>query len=413
MGLPFTAPAERKIGDIQVLRGIAVVTVIFQHLHLSTGLFNQFTNSATPPSWMAVDLFFVISGFVIAGALFRDRFEPFAFIVKRAFRLLPAALIFIGLCLLLNLYFMNRDLNEYAKLMYAVDWRAMRKMSVAIVGGYYSLQRYGCALYGGMWSLSVEDQFYAGLAVFCLAVAIVFRRHAAKVLPALVCAGAVGIYLYGFALRMQIVITGNGINTLSRYVNYFLFHRFDLLALGVVLAFANRRFGPTIAKLFQDRGPFLTPFLLVGPFVLVSLTGPSYTNQTMGVGITVAGLCFGLLTLAAAHDLAMPPTRGWVYRAWTFLGDRSYSIYLFHFAGMALAWIVIDNIFPKYGGVKVHATTALLQLLLVPLLTLPIVEVVFRWVEQPMTAVGRKVAKRVRILPAEDAPKTLPLREAA
>lgn len=397
---------DSKIGDIQVLRGIAVATVVFQHLHFSTHLFRQFTHAVTPPSWLAVDLFFVISGFVITGALFRDHFDLFSFLIKRAFRLLPAAIVFILLCLALNAYFLHRwqtrgDLPELTRLMYVVNWPPMGQMSLAILGGFYTLQRHGCALYGGMWSLSVEDQFYLSLALVCLGAVLTGRQRAARMLPRLVAGAAIGLYLFGVAWRAKIALSGQGMDTLPRIIRYFLFHRFDLLALGVTLAFLNRRWGGRFERFFRTRGAFLAPLLLLSPFALVALTGPSYTPQTMSVGILGTGLGFGLLTLAAAHGHAFPKPAGHLYRAFCWLGDRSYTIYLFHFAGMALAWIVTDALFPKYAGEKVHATTVVLQLILVPMLTWPLVELVYRGVEKPLTERGRSFAQRLRRRPVE------------
>jgi peptidoglycan/LPS O-acetylase OafA/YrhL len=74
--------------------------VIAQHLDLTTWLFDRLPVSATMPFYLGVELFFVISGFVVTRSLLTHSSDAGAFMVRRVLRLTPAMLVVIGLSLL-------------------------------------------------------------------------------------------------------------------------------------------------------------------------------------------------------------------------------------------------------------------------------------------------------------------------
>jgi peptidoglycan/LPS O-acetylase OafA/YrhL len=177
-----------------------------------------------------------------------------------------------------------------------------------------------------------------------------------------------------------------------------------MLALGVVLGFTDLWFRDRVAAFAARVGPYATPYLL---FVPLALSGLSGTNEEGGRAVTglvlpVTGWCFAALTLTAAHGQALPPTRGPLYRAWVFLGDRSYSIYLYHFPVMIAAWYVLWltpmrwNLLSPTRYPVAHTAVSLVLLF-------PLVELVYRRVELPLTGVGRRLGERLRIIPADDA----------
>src|SRR5215469_12060873 len=99
--------------DIEVLRGVAVSFVVL--CHIPDGLLRQpgpIRTLLEPMAfWGGVDLFFAISGFVIASSLLRQRrssrFRDFAvpFYVRRIFRIWPAALLWLFIPLLASKFF--------------------------------------------------------------------------------------------------------------------------------------------------------------------------------------------------------------------------------------------------------------------------------------------------------------------
>ena len=103
-------PIRGRIADIELLRGIAIVFVLIEHIRIN--LLTWTGGEGTPlyhyfGFWTGVDLFFAISGFVIARSLLRSLdgtsgFTEFfnvaiAFWVRRAWRLLPSAWLWLGL----------------------------------------------------------------------------------------------------------------------------------------------------------------------------------------------------------------------------------------------------------------------------------------------------------------------------
>ena len=181
---PRAAPADRLPG-LDFLRAVAIAWVLIYHASLF-GLVSQefwFVRFG----WMGVDLFFVLSGFLIAGQLLR----PWArgetpdyprFFARRLLRTLPAYLAIVAL------YFLLPDFRERARIQplwqfltftenFALDFPPPKAFSHA-------------------WSLCVEEQFY--LAFPLVAALISLRPSAAKVAGAMAAVLAVGMALRGY-----------------------------------------------------------------------------------------------------------------------------------------------------------------------------------------------------------------------
>ncbi len=144
-----------KIGDIQRLRAIAIAAVIFIHLSLSRILFQKFNlNDANMPFWLGVELFFVISGFVVTKSFLAKNLSFRAFYVQRVFRLWPVLLFCYALAASVNCF------QTYA----TAPWPVFFSQMPSVFFGYYLLHPLppGQSVYytSAMWSLCVEEQFY-------------------------------------------------------------------------------------------------------------------------------------------------------------------------------------------------------------------------------------------------------------
>src|SRR5436190_2680873 len=91
----MTTGTDHKIADLQILRGVSILMVFFTHLPLFSPVMAVFPHPVTNPLWLGVEVFFVLSGYVITNALARDRYEPLSFAVRRVFRLTPAVVCFL------------------------------------------------------------------------------------------------------------------------------------------------------------------------------------------------------------------------------------------------------------------------------------------------------------------------------
>ena len=136
--------------DIQGLRGLAILFVLIFH----------FFPSIFPKGYLGVDIFFVISGYLITSiCLTKKNYSYIEFIKKRIIRLIPAILGTIILCVILSLFlFLPSDLNHF--------WDSVIS-SIFLVPNFYFLLSGG--YFGGInelkpllhfWSLGVEIQFY-------------------------------------------------------------------------------------------------------------------------------------------------------------------------------------------------------------------------------------------------------------
>jgi len=169
---PRSRPAESRLRpDIQGLRGLAVLLVVLFHAGVPF----------TPGGFIGVDVFFVISGFLITGLLMREversnHIRYLDFIARRARRLLPAALVviaFVGAASVLVYPPLERlDVMSAARsaaLYVANLWFAIRTVD------YFGVAAASNPLLH-MWSLAVEEQFYVGWPAFLALAAFGLKR---------------------------------------------------------------------------------------------------------------------------------------------------------------------------------------------------------------------------------------------
>jgi peptidoglycan/LPS O-acetylase OafA/YrhL len=190
-GLP--AVAQGRIGELEVLRTVAILMVLVQHLPFNLLFWGSkyLAPIFRSGTWSGVDLFFAVSGFVIARGLLpqlegvRD-FRKFlhitvTFWIRRAWRLWPSAWFWLAAPLILCLVF-NRS-GVYGGLL--VNWQ-MAMACLANLANFYVAEHViyhsgGHATAFAQWSLSLEEQFYLLLPF----AAWLLRRHLAVLMGAL------------------------------------------------------------------------------------------------------------------------------------------------------------------------------------------------------------------------------------
>src|SRR3954447_25427715 len=163
----------RHRDDIQGLRAIAVLTVIASHASVPF----------LPGGFVGVDVFFVISGFLISQLLFREversgRVSIPGFYARRARRILPAAtLVTIATLVASAIWLSAIDLVEVVKdSLWAVFFAA--NIHFAAVGTDYFAAEEPPSPLQHYWSLSVEEQFYLVWPALLLVLVLVARRRA-------------------------------------------------------------------------------------------------------------------------------------------------------------------------------------------------------------------------------------------
>jgi len=144
------AASLRNIG-LDALRCIAVWLVLFRHLPIpskATGFFAESLRVLHRGGWIGVDLFFVLSGFLVSGLLFREFQRTGSasikrFLIRRGFKIYPPFWVLIGATVVMRCWFEKTG----------IQWSNL-------VGELLFLQNYYDCLWGHTWSLAVEEHFY-------------------------------------------------------------------------------------------------------------------------------------------------------------------------------------------------------------------------------------------------------------
>lgn len=297
--------------EIDGLRAIAVLAVIIYHAQfmLPTGPF-------LPGGFLGVDIFFVISGYLIAKIIFveldsTNRLNILAFYERRARRILPA-LILVSLATL-SLGWLYQLPDDFLELSSSV---ISSFLFVSNFYFYFQSTAYGAdsALlepFLHTWSLSVEEQFYLVFPLLALALHLWQRKRQL--------AWFAGIALISFAGAL---VLGRLDSDLNFYMP--LTRVWELLA-GAMLAHMELRNSKIIA-LGRSRHwiPALGLTLIIVPLVLIQFLGRHPGLVTLA---PVAGTAI-LLATCSPKD---PIGRLLASRPAAFIGLISYSLYLWHY----------------------------------------------------------------------------------
>ena len=371
----------RRIDDIEVLRAIAVIFVVFQHIEnlfpwrvLLLESIKLYIGGS-----FGVDLFFAVSGFVIARDLIpRLRDSPnqakvikimLAFWLRRIWRLWPTAWIWLGIILIAVVTFNTS--GSFGTL------EANLKATYAGVFHYANirfLQTFMISEYGVSfvyWSLSLEEQFYL---LFPLMV-IVFKKRIFWVLLAII--------------LIQLVLPRSNL--------YFLMFRTDALALGILLAiWSSKTSWNSLQSIFSKLGRsgcFILVFLLIA--TMARLSGSSSVTPYY---ISIIALLSFLLVLMASYDSNFVMQKSRLKSSLVWIGEHSYSIYVIHIPVFFATREIFYRIYPE----QMSGTTLNFVYLMFALFTLWLLSYMnFRFIEVPFRNYGTTAS--LRILQSQDA----------
>jgi len=294
--------------EIQGLRGIAVASVVVFHIW----------PQALPGGYIGVDVFFVISGYLITGLLARmagdGHISLIAFYSRRVRRLLPAALLALAATLVGTLLFLSKArweetaIQVAASALYVQNWR-LAMQAVDYLGAEAAaspVQHY--------WSLSIEEQFYIVWPLLMAATVWVARRFGPSPRAGLFV--ALGLIFAG-SLAASVLITRT-----DPAAAYFVTHtRLWELALGGLLALVIRR---------GEVGLPLHPLMTVAGLGAIAISALLFSASTPFPGAYALLPTLGAVLVIAAGDVRIGWFRGLNVAVLRYLGDRSYSIYLWH-----------------------------------------------------------------------------------
>ncbi|HEX5087962.1 MAG TPA: acyltransferase family protein [Nocardioides sp.] len=360
--------------DIQGLRALAVLLVIVAHAG-----FGAFAGG-----FVGVDVFFVISGFLISQLLFREversgRVSIPGFYARRARRILPAAtLVTIATIVASGIWLSAIDLLEVCKdAVWAVFFAA--NVRFAAVGTDYFAQDQPPSPLQHYWSLSVEEQFYLVWPALLLGLVLLARRRALP--PRLVL--AVLALVTGASFAWSVVSTSS--DPLAAYFSTPA--RVWELGLGALTALVAGGLAPRWSGLV--RGLVCTAGL-----VCIAIACVTFSEATPFPGyaaaLPVVGSALVLLAGAGGQAVQPLPVRALGVLPMRTVGDWSYSLYLWHWPVLIIAARVVD---PDLGhGLGFWRTAVCLVVVFV------LSGMTYRYVEQPFRSPQRFPLRRALML---------------
>lgn len=308
----MTSSGVSRSRSLDILRLVAVLLVLGRHLEPFPIVFGKnltfyVTRLWQNGGWTGVDLFFVLSGYLIGGLLFAEvnrtgGLRASRFLLRRGLKIYPAFYVFLATMLAA----------------YAVRHVPMRSLS--IVAECLFLQNYLGGLWNHTWSLAVEEHFYFSLPAVLLLL-LRLRREGNdpfRVMPLLVASVAAVCLTLRIALARTLPF--------DNLVHLFPTHlRIDSLLIGVGVAYAVH-FHRDALLAWRKRW---LPFLLLGPLAFLPAfcypLGSRWWLHSIALTAFAAGAAAIMIALFEVEPPPFP-----IVRFAAYLGSHSYSVYLWH-----------------------------------------------------------------------------------
>lgn len=271
---------------------------------------------------------------------------------------------------------------------------------MAILFGYFINLNITRVLYvnAAMWTLSVEFQFYAA---FALVVGVLKLLRCKRQTIIRSVTGITGI-LYALIVwqRLSVATNGSLLPPINGLIGYMSAYRFDFMLLGILCWSLSARI--RIPASLSGTGFYISSFIIISAPIFLTLNNVG--NSGGDAELLVVGLAFFILVLLASQDRAFHENGGQTYGFLTWIGDRSYSIYLIHFPVMALQWLVLFMFFQRaFTSDLVYGIS---QAVLVISVTLVLSHFVYRFIELPCNRWGARLARKIENAMGDHKPAT-------
>lgn len=309
--------------DITGLRAIAVLPVLLYHAF----------PKVLPGGFFGVDVFFVISGYLISGIIFRgllnEDFSYKTFYAKRIKRIFPNLLLLLtfvalaGYFLLLPGEYISLGKHIYSSSVFVQNFRLLNEV------GYFTEDAFRKPLLH-LWSLAIEEQFYIIFPIIC---SVIWYFHRSRTLLAVL----VLVITFGSFLSCLLVRD-------TSFNFYFPLTRFWELGAGICLSYFEI-FGQfkaiNIGRTSRNYISVIGFFAIVFPMLM-------WSEQMVHPGWMTLFPVMGAVFMIAAHPDAYLNRYLLSWRPITFVGLISYSLYLWHWPILAFLFISAPSSSPIY-----------------------------------------------------------------
>lgn len=318
-----------RLGGLDVLRAVAILLVLLSHGPRPEAgelpwLIEQLMLGLKRGGWIGVDLFFVLSGFLVSGLLMREhqkhgKVRVGRFLVRRGWKIYPPLILLV----------VYMTVHDYLTLGY---WPINRLIHQSLF-----IQNYVPGMANHTWSIAVEEHAYLliALAVFGSGLFATLRKRQMSLRWL---AWSFPVIAIGCLIARISVMGHNGYN---HYVHLFpTHHRLDSLMVGVVIAYLYHYHHAKTAEFLQR---YRLIFAAAG---LVLIAPPFVWSHLDHPWIYTYGLITNYLGGAAlvCATIAWQPGKSPLARAMTAIGQHSYSIYLWHVqAYVLLMWLLLGT----------------------------------------------------------------------
>ncbi len=316
-----------RIKSIDFLRGIAIILVLCRHFNYSA--------TAHFIGWSGVDLFFVLSGFLVSGLLFNEfkknqSVQPFKFLIRRGFKIYPLFWFTLILVVVVHYFtgFGTSNSQLLAELFFYQNYKISEILRVT-------------------WSLAVEEHFYI-LLITAVTLAIKFKKLENKK----------AFHTFAFIVLAYClcarIITSIQFTSYDMFIHYTPTHlRIDALTFGSIIAY-NYHFNKEWLSNFVNKNVrFLTITMIVCLLPLFIFGSETVFMRTIGFTTTYLGFGIMLNLFVVSNKVSANLEKhigAIIYNGIAKIGLYSYAIYLLHIQVLILLWKIT-------GAVKIPYIT--------------------------------------------------------
>jgi peptidoglycan/LPS O-acetylase OafA/YrhL len=336
----------------------------YQTHHLLTPAVIPLICAVSGAGAFGVDLFFALSAYLITTLLIREEeirgsIDARAFYVRRILRIWPLYFFFIAVAALVTIW----DRTQHLGWPYVAGYLLLSGNWVYVLLGLPH------SIASPLWSVSIEEQFYL---LWPLALRHLSRRQLVFVV--------IGLLVLANLVRAFLVLT----HSLGAAVEYNTFARIDAIALGILVAYFLGSEAPSLSLFSRTALAAASQVVWCLVAAFTSLNSQTEVAPVMGtllgrplVAMAAAGLLVAVIGAPAAGARAL--TYSWL----TYLGRISYGLYVYHAAGLLVAWHLFRG-----NSVKIYAAYALTGFAL----TVAFSAISYRWLESPFLKMKERFA---------------------